>query len=309
MSWMPPAWRPARASGQRHADRRDRRQPAEGAVLASVGAVFSLPCSRFVFNVVPGQSQSHAFSLLNTSGKEMEWKASSSVEWVTVRPAAGKLGPGQHCELTVTGKPAGDAFARVEGVLTISEDKGAKMDLPAEGYVVPAYQPPQVTLSGSTVQLDKLTKADVKSFVNGGRKATGYAPNFAYPEPARGIKIYVANDQREYTFAMQSNVTFEATWKLEGKGFKGFAAEVGPSPGWAAPTNLPWTRDLRLYFEIYVDGQCRAWSGPMGPTDKPRRLALDGLENAKEIRMVTRQATGADSEGVRGRWGEPAFYK
>jgi len=55
---------------------------------------------------------------------------------------------------------------------------------------------------------------------------------------------------------------------------------------------------LRLGFEIWVDGQLRAHSGLMGPTDGPKLLAVDGLAGAEEFRLLTRLHTDQDDHPI-----------
>jgi hypothetical protein len=77
----------------------------------------------------------------------------------------------------------------------------------------------------------------------------------------------------------------------------------------SSSVQLSWACQHRLHFEIYVDGRLRAHSGLMGMTDPPRLLVVEGLDSAKEIRLVTRAHDDQDRGGLVGGWGEPAFYK
>ena len=65
---------------------------------------------------------------------------------------------------------------------------------------------------------------------------------------------------------------------------------------------------LRMNMEIFVDGKLRTQSGMMGTDDKARLLVVDGLENAKELKLRARM-NKFPGIGVHTVWGSPTMYK
>jgi hypothetical protein len=64
-----------------------------------------------------------------------------------------------------------------------------------------------------------------------------------------------------------------------------------------------------MEFQVWVDGQLRATSALMGPTEDPRRLVVNGLSGAKEVRLVARIQDDGNSHNMIGFWAAPAFYQ
>ena len=58
-----------------------------------------------------------------------------------------------------------------------------------------------------------------------------------------------------------------------------------------------------------MDGVLRAHSGLMSIRDAPRRLVVDRLAGAKEVRLVTRADDDSVQRSLKGCWAEPCFYK
>jgi hypothetical protein len=101
------------------------------------------------------------------------------------------------------------------------------------------------------------------------------------------------------------------TLDIEGKGFAALAAEVGPHFNWQLGRGLP--SKPRLHFEVYVDGKFAGHSGLMDLEDGPRLIVVQGLDRAKELRLVTRVDFDQDNREnvmqVTGVWGNPTLYK
>jgi hypothetical protein len=64
-----------------------------------------------------------------------------------------------------------------------------------------------------------------------------------------------------------------------------------------------------LGLEIYVDGKIRTQSGLMKFGDPPRLLVADKLENAKELKLVTRRDDLVSDWYTLATWGDPRFIK
>jgi hypothetical protein len=62
-------------------------------------------------------------------------------------------------------------------------------------------------------------------------------------------------------------------------------------------------------FEIRVDGVPVAQSGLMRAGDEPRLLVVQGLKNAKEVKLVTRHDRLANIPGLLCLWADAMFYK
>jgi hypothetical protein len=62
-------------------------------------------------------------------------------------------------------------------------------------------------------------------------------------------------------------------------------------------------------FEIYVDGRLRTQSGLMTPADQPRLLVAENLQEAKEIKLVTRRDDLLSDAYTCRTWANPRFIK
>jgi hypothetical protein len=116
---------------------------------------------------------------------------------------------------------------------------------------------------------------------------------------------------KRFKRCVRGGAPYEAVFKLEGKGFKAFSAHVGFPNAWNILVGM-WCRrgseTDRLNFEIHVDGKPRAQSGLMAPGDDFRLLVVDGLEGAKELRLVVRPLK-LPSYPLNVFWFDPAFHK
>jgi len=100
-------------------------------------------------------------------------------------------------------------------------------------------------------------------------------------------------------------------FNIEGKGYADFSVQVGfinlfnTCIGmWSCPG--PSTE--RLNYEIWVDGKTRTQSAFMGPKDAFRLLVVNGLKNARELRLVAR-SPGLPTYPLNLVWCDPTLWK
>ena len=73
--------------------------------------------------------------------------------------------------------------------------------------------------------------------------------------------------------------------------------------------------NVRVCFEVYVDGRIAAHSGLMTSTDPPRLLVVKDLDKARRLKLVTRLSTMRYGDKTRrgqfaySNWADPAVYK
>ena len=108
--------------------------------------------------------------------------------------------------------------------------------------------------------------------------------------------------------AISAHAPHQAVYNLQGKGFDAF--KVTPFIGTRAwgDYGQPTPSNVRIAFELYVDGQLRAQTHWMAPPDKPRRLVVRDLSGAKELRLLAR-AEKIYPNFVIVQWLDPTFYK
>jgi hypothetical protein len=292
-------------------------------ITAQVGKVMQMTGQTHAANITVGQSQDVAFTLLNPSASELQWKVEAPVEWVRAQPAGGRLAAGAQVPLTLKVAPPDKDRARHEVDVRIRESGGTEIGQKLVVHVLPSYQPPAARPTATAVALETVHQDLVKSVVREGKDRTKEGVRFYRPdvEPYRywiqdlgGLFIGQTKDAKNKTVGVKSYATgvgfavpTDVTYRIEGKGFAAFAAEVG----WCAKTGLREERrdKPRLVFEVYVDGRCAAHSGLMDPADAPRLLVVDGLRDAKEIRLLARLDSDQADSDVRAVWGDPVFYQ
>jgi len=239
------------------------------------------------FNAPPGGRERKEIVVLNRSAARIRWRASTSEPWVTVAPPSGAAEPRSPVVLSVTASPPKGALGRHDVVLTLAEDGGpARIELPLAVHGVPPYRRP-ARPPGRAVPIDPAMYTDLLKAYRG---ATGNKCG-VYPIDAKLRKAFGRLDKTGFERTLRGCAPYEAVFNIAGKGFSGFSAEVGFPARWTGVVGLslsPGPDGDRLNYEIYVDGQLRAQSGFMAPTDDYRLLAVDGLAGAKELRLVVR---------------------
>lgn len=309
-------------------------------VTGIVGSVFSFKGVRSGFNVAPGGKQSQVFTVFNHSGTPLDWKLSAvscsppappskdvkkdpdtpkspqvhkPVEWIQAEPNAGKLSPGGQCTVTVTAAPKDVGRADHWTKLLLSESGGSKLEKRATVHVVPPYVAPKEKPAGEAVSVHELPKGVLKSYRDG-RRRRGYYYKQGRPFSIgkvtyKGRTKVPSDDWKSYDKYFVALPNQEVVYNVEGKGFTAFSAEVGPTSGLDSPVNMAWAHGLKLHFEIRVDGKLVAGSGMMGLAERPRLLAVTGLQNAKEVRLTARVNSDVNLHQKIGVWGNPVFHK
>jgi hypothetical protein len=281
-------------------------------VTATVGEVMQVRGNEPAINVTAGRPAETQFTLLNVSGSPLAWRSAwgagtAAVPWIKATPAAGTLGPGDRQQVTVRAAPPEKTRAVHKLALTVTESGGTDVQVPVTVHVLPVYEPPARRPRGTAVPLSALPPEKVTSHAEGGRRPVEHRLRFW--EPSRRDQTFnIGREKKGFKGGLRVRVPHETVLDVTGRGFRAFAAEVGPPGYFSSRTMLARWGFFRLHFEVYVDGELRAHSGLMRVTDPPRLLVAD-VTGAKQVRLVTRVHDDTVQRHLKGCWAEPAFYR
>lgn len=266
-----------------------------------------------VFNVPSGGKQSRRYPLHNKSGSELKWKASSPAPWISIQPKEGTLKPGAHVSLELTASSS-DKKVPIQSMsrITISGMDGTKI----------ASRKLQLNAMPKYVQarLPEGKVLPLKTFLRQNRPKKFRSNSLSFDkEISRRRKHGVSHRGPSFSkdgAAMVAALPQEMTIDLKGKGIRAFSATV----------QLQVNLDERAVkeklggmntctqgaCEIHVDGKIVATSGIMTASDQPRLLVVEGLENASELKLVSRYDAPEQknvASVVIGYWEKPALHQ
>ena len=281
--------------------------------------VYEVSIQRAVCNVPVGQQEELACALVNHSGAELKWKAVSSAAWITPQPTSGTLPAGKAIQLGFVCKPAEKQAASLESTIIVSEDGGnLSHTIQVKTFVIPEYKAPAMP-TGQAVPLEAVDAKLLKSHEILANTEARTSQNWMWHndlnKPRVADQMYLGFDAGRADLTGLKQAFSKALWvrphhvsvyKLEGSSFKAFSAWVGLPKAIDRPD---FHQDAEMFFEIYVDGQLKAHSARMRVKDEPRLLAVEGLEQAKEIMLVSRLSSMRDSERCLAFWADPKFHK
>ncbi len=267
------------------------------------------------FNLTVGESDSREFRIVNHTVSAQPWKLTSSVPWIRIDPPAGKLAPGEDTFVKVTASPSDRQAACRQATLTFTGAGGAiEEKVLSKTFVIPLYKDPGRLPYGRVMKLAKVDRKTVKrhkclavgdQVIMGRRQRSGERhPLFGFQSRRAGLPIL---GRRKFDRALWARPMHETVYHLEGTGFAAFSAWVGIPIG--AAKGMIREHHRRVNFEIHVDGQVKVQTGMMTSTDAGRLLAIRGLENAKEMKLVTRMDSCGDNSTFLAVWANPQFYK
>ena len=207
--------------------------------------------------------------------------------------------------------PPGKTRAKHGATLRVSERGGVEHIEQLTVHVLPQRQVRSSRPSGRAVPMAELPKESLISYIYSGRKRNP-RDGLPFHKPGRRYGYWglcigrtrgkEGRDQpiKEFKRGFAVPPGTEATYRIELKEFSAFSAEVG----WLSDFRLG-SESPMLHFEVYVDGKFAGHSGLMSPADPPRLIAVEGLQGADEIRLVTRLHSDRLNEGemrVSGVW-------
>jgi len=300
------------------------------AVTARVSPVCTLVTPEPAANIDVGASAKKAYTLLNGSAADLEWALRPSVPWITASPARGKLGPAEQTGITLTLAPPDKTRARHQVALALTGSRGAASEHKLVVHVLPPYVPPQGTPPGTPKPMQDFPKSFFKphrdrknrpvfpvQFWNPKAPRAGMYNHWPSKRGVFAIGVKTGKDPRgrpvpaplkRYERGFGATPGHQVICLPKGHNVTAFAADVGWLYG-----SLQGPTDPRLHFEVYVDGTFATHSHLVRNGEPPRRLLVTGLDNAREIRLVTRLHT--DRRTAPGRkvyiyavWGDPTFY-
>ncbi len=278
-----------------------------------------------VLNVPVGGTDSQEYLLVSRAKDKHQWKIEASAPWLATVPAAGEIAPGAALKVKIVGKPPDKESAAYDATLTLTAAGGEVKDsYPVKVFVIPSYQAPQPP-QGEGVFLNDFDPKNVKNYM-----CAGFFKGYKGPRPwfyvDENMKLQfdapapdnVKRDERsKYPYKMGEKTftrgvwcapSFSATFAIEGAGYKAFSTDVGFF-GDVKKFNPNANIGAVVNFEIHVDGKARAQSGLMKFGDAPRLLAVTGLENAKELKLVVRRDDMVNDWYTSCTWGDARFIK
>jgi len=284
-----------------------------------------------VLNVASGAEVAQDVRFANLSGKTLPWQAASSLPWLRVEPANGQVGAGGMVALKIIAKPPTGAEV-YQSDLTLSLG-GRLLITHVSTFVLEPYREPTV-LQGNFIWLREALDNNIIKMVSHTQNGLNRIENDKLPpekrlEPAQAWEgqLLFSSDgipggfagQASYLGADRDAVPFplgkktycrglwvypyhETTFDIAGRGIRAFSAEVGFNSGMKQS-------QAGVYFDIYVDGKIRTQSGLMTPSNEPRLVVVDGLDNARTLQLSTRRDNGLPRDiATLATWAHPEFY-
>lgn len=298
-----------------------------------VGEMIHVESVPTILNATLGEDIEQEFTIVNPSARALEWETQflkeysykkdpkdrfktfeqepgAAFDWIKCSPASGRLEPGESVAVKVTGKaPSSMAAGKHEASLNISE-KGAYLHRNNTSlHILLPYKALNERPSGEVIPLDSLDKNSLVKYHSYDNKPKGVKKfRFWKPKDSKSKFIIGSGKKKEFKSALRFSLKQETIFNVEGKGFKAFAAEVGPRDYLSTEVNLPWTQYNKLSYEIYIDGKAVSMSGLMGVKDEAKLLIAEIPSGAKELKLIARTHNDKDFR-MQSAWGNPCFYK
>ena len=284
-------------------------------ITARVTSPMELLFDHPTFNVRVGETETREFRVVNHTAGVQSWRLAGTAGWLTIEPGSGRLAPGAQTFIKLTAAPKDQTAAAHPSALTFTAAGGmVKKTFDTTCFVVPRYKDPGDRPYGRILRLEKIDRKMVKRhrvLARGDKKPTydrGILHRHGYPllgHQYRGIQPILG--KRRFPRAMWVAPCHETVFNLEGTGITSFAAYVGVPVD--AAKRVIRDHHRRVSFEIYVDGKPAVQSGLMTTMDPARLLVVEGLEKAKEMKLVTRLDSNRDSYNYLAVWASAEFYK
>jgi len=299
-------------------------------IEARVGPVMTLKGIPGALNFTAGVTGKETFTLVNSSGEALSWTVAfhegratrpdpknrrrripvplgPEIPWLASTPRGGGLAPGATVLVEVGGTAPVTARPNQPITVTITESGGRKKQQELTLHVLKPYRQAGARPAGTPLPLESLGEAIVKSHSDGRRGRKARYGLWKPRDDKDEFKLGKAGNR--FKGGLKVAARHETVFNIEGKGFRAFAAEVGPDAGLSSRINLAWAHEYRLSYEVYVDGKLAACSGLMEVTDSPRLLVARLPAAAKELRIVGRAHNDRNHRRIASCWAEPAFYK
>lgn len=297
-------------------------------IIANVTVPMELFAEHPNFNVYAGKTEEREFRVLNYAKTPQKWSITSSVPWIKAEPASGTLEPNASVFIKMTAAPADKEAAIHDSVLTF---KGATVndDFKVKTYVIKPSPLPEKLPLGRVIQIETLDKGLIKShkinangdplarWVTSARYETGkrsakkaqkvHKPIFGRYRGNGPRRIILLVGRRKFERALWVHPHHETVFNLEGSGIHAFSANVG------IPVDVVrWSirqHHRKAIFEVYVDGKLKFQTNLMTTRDGAFPIVVQGLEGAKELKLLARLDSGRDSNKFMMVWADTNFYK
>jgi hypothetical protein len=269
-----------------------------------------------VYNVLSGSTVSEHFTVRNQTGTRQHWRMTFSVPWLKAEPASGQVPANRSATVRVIASPPGRGGALHKTQLELTAAGGkAKITMPLHVFVIPPYERPKAVPRGKQVPLHEAHRAILVShrsmnwFRHTINRSAAFARSLSFWHSDKPVVI----GKKRYEMALWVLPYHETLYKLEGSGFKAFSAEVGVNA--IVARQAAGHENLRVCFEVHVDGRLVAHSGLMKSTDGARLLVVEDLGKAKELKLITRLHRMLYGDGsylgeyAYSNWANPTLYR
>jgi hypothetical protein len=299
-------------------------------ITAGVTSPLELTYDHPHFNIQVGGSDTRKFRVSNRAVGLQDWKLISPVSWLKIEPSSGQLRPGQDLYVTLTSAPP-DKEAAVEEINLVFQGAGGKVDqtVLSKTFVIPMLREKEDRRMpfGKIAQIENMNSR-LKSCVlcaKGTIIETGVAREHGAAHTrtlktapcgerwgvaggaanADGLLLLIGKER--FSRGMWVYPHHESVYDLGGANIAAFSSYVGIAND--ARNNVIVNSHRQVNFEVYVDGKLRAQSGLMSTIDPPRYLVVEGIEGAKELKLVTRLDSEQDDPTFLATWADTNFYK
>ena len=255
-----------------------------------------------VLNANAGAETVRDFVLTNYSTRPLSFKASASTPWLSTDPPAAEVPPQSPFPIRIKARPPAENSAVYDELLTLT-DVGSGKDQKIR-VVVHAMNPAPDTVAaptGPSVFLETLPLVSHSGRIEGRPDEDDGKPFFN--KVSIGSSIRVTAPAHTY-IAMPDE---ESIFKIEDSGAAAFSAKVYLWPEHAKQVR-EGRNNVKVAFEVYVDGKIAAESGLLDATAEPRILVARIPAGAKMLKLVTRYDTPEAHPYLFALWEEPKVY-
>jgi hypothetical protein len=280
-----------------------------------------------IFNAESGGTDSRKYFLSNNTSDTQSFTISMSDDWLKAVPASGRIKPESTIAIEFIASPKPNAAGLHKTTVTFNGADGkVQEEYKVKIFALPPYKPVEVP-KGEGIFLNDLNQKEfVEYHMEYGSKTDSRKrprgiyyhrsrscgenlnPKFNYSHDGNKFaRDPYTMDKKKYMRGLWAMPTHETAYNIGGSGFKAFTATVGFSDIFRKHSRA--NKGAQVIFEVHVDGKIKAHSGIMKVMDKPKLLVVTGLENAKQIKLITRRDDMMTDDHCLATWGDPKFIK
>lgn len=247
-----------------------------------------------IIEAVPGKKAERQVVLANHSIKPFAWNLKSSLSWLRVEPATGKLGPFERTTVTLIAEPPSGSDERKTAVITVLREGDKKVHASnIYVYAVPPERKPESYLVGEKVYLSAVHA----------ERMLEHMPN---EKKKAHVRIEPPKFDKEHNRTFPYYYREEVSYNLQGSGFEAFELRLRFHPkvakrhGHTSNRKPPY-----VVMRIFVDGRMRVETRQVKAAEQEGlRVVVPFIGGARKMRIMT---SGNANDPVQ--WLAPVFYK